>query len=119
VSYTYLREDDPGIEVFMGTFRKVRRALGTNAFGLNEVRLPPGAAGAEHDEADTGHDEVYVIIAGGGTFTVDGEQVDVRAGDYLRVEPGTMRQPVAGPDGLRFLAIGAKPQPAYDGRESL
>ena len=119
MSYTYLRGDDPEIEVFMGTFRKIRRALGTSAFGVNEVRLPAGAAGREHDETDTGHDEVYAIIAGSGTFQVDGEQIEVRPGDYLRVEPGTVRQPVARPDGLRFLAIGAKPQPAYDGRESL
>jgi hypothetical protein len=50
VSQTHLREDDPGIEVFMGTFRKIRRTLGTNAFGLDEVSLPPVAAGAEHDD---------------------------------------------------------------------
>lgn len=99
-------------------FRKVRRALGTTAFGVNEVRLPPGAAGVEHDESDTGHEEVYAIIGGSGVFTVDGERVEVAAGDFLRVDPGTMRQPIAGPDGLRFLSIGGT-QRAWDGRETL
>ena len=97
MSYTYLRGDDPEIEVFMGTFRKIRRALGTSAFGVNEVRLPAGAAGREHDETDTGHDEVYAIIAGSGTFQVDGEQIEVRPGDYLRVEPAPCGSRSPGP----------------------
>ncbi len=100
-------------------FLKIRRALGATAFGINEVRLPPGAAGREHDESDTGHEEVYVCIAGGGTFDVAGETIELRPGDYLRVDPGTTRLPTAGPDGFRFLVIGATPQREYDGRESL
>jgi mannose-6-phosphate isomerase-like protein (cupin superfamily) len=82
------------------------------------VRLPPGAAGNEHDESDTGHEEVYAIVGGSGVFTVGGERVEVVAGDFLRVDPGTMRQPIAGPDGLRFLSIGGTPR-TWDGRETL
>jgi hypothetical protein len=40
VSYTHLREGDPSIETFWDTFLKIRRALGTTGFGLNEVRMP-------------------------------------------------------------------------------
>ena len=53
------------------------------------------------------------------TFTIDGTAVEPAEGDYLRVEPGVTGQLVAGPDGLRMLVVGAKPQPAYDGRPSL
>ena len=119
VAYTLLHEGDSSIESFRGVFMKMRRALGTTAFGLNEVRLPAGAAGAEHDETATGHEEVYVVLAGEGTFTIDGEDVPVTEGDYLRVDPASTRQVVAGPEGLRFIVVGAKPQPEYDGRESL
>ncbi|HYM63920.1 MAG TPA: cupin domain-containing protein [Gaiellaceae bacterium] len=119
MAYTLLHEGDSSIESFRGVFLKVRRALGTTAFGLNEVRLPPGAAGAEHDETKTGHEEVYVVLSGEATFTIDGEEVAVAKGDYLRVDPSSTRQVVAGRDGLRFIVIGAKPKPAYDGRESL
>jgi mannose-6-phosphate isomerase-like protein (cupin superfamily) len=119
VAYTLLNRGDSSIESFRGVFIKMRRALGTTAFGLNEVRLPAGAAGAEHDETATGHEEVYVVIAGEGTFTIDGEDVPVTEGDYLRVEPASTRQVVAGPEGLRFIVVGAKPQPEYYGRESL
>jgi quercetin dioxygenase-like cupin family protein len=119
MSYTHLPAGDPSIESFHGRFLKVRRALGTTAFGLNEIRLPPGAEGVEHDEIDTGHEEVYAVLDGSGRFTIDGAVVEVAAGDYLRVDPGSTRVVVAGDDGLRFLAVAGKPKPEYDGRASL
>ena len=39
-------------------FFKIRRALGTTAFGINEFRMPAGFEGPEHDEVETGHEEV-------------------------------------------------------------
>ena len=119
MSHTFLRKDDPAIESFQGMFLKVRRALGTNAFGLNEIRLPPGQEGLEHDESDTGHEEVYVVLGGGGAFTIAGEVVEVGEGDYLRVAPDATRQVKAGEEGLRFIAIGAQPKASFDGRETL
>jgi len=35
MTYTLLHGDDPGIESFRGVFMKIRRALGTTAFGIN------------------------------------------------------------------------------------
>jgi uncharacterized cupin superfamily protein len=119
VSYTLVSADDPSVESFQGRFFKIRRALGTAAFGLNEIRLPPGAEGVPHDEAETGHEEVYVVLEGHGTFTVDGAPVAVKAGDYLRVDPASTRLAVAGDAGMRFLAVAARPRPEYDGRPSL
>jgi uncharacterized cupin superfamily protein len=119
VGFTYLHADDPSIETFRGVFFKLRRALGTTAFGINEVRLPAGASGIEHDERETGHEEVYVVLGGAGGFTVDGVEVPVTAGDYLRVDAASTRQAMAGADGLRFLVVAGKPQPVYDGRASL
>lgn len=119
MGYTLLHADDPSVESFHGMFLKIRRALGTTAFGLNEVRLPPGQEGLEHDEVETGHEEVYLVLAGGGTVTVDGEEVTLARDDYLRVDASSTRKIVAGPDGLRFVVIGARPQAGYDGRPSL
>lgn len=119
MSHTLLRRDDPSIESFRGVFLKIRRALGTTAFGINEVRLPAGADGIEHDEVETGHEEVYLVLDGAGTWTVDGEEIALREGDYLRVSPAATRVVSAGPDGVRFVVVAAKPQPAYDGREML
>jgi len=119
MAYTHLHADDPAIESFRGAFFKIRRALGTTAFGINELRMPPGFEGLEHDETETGHEEVYVVLDGAGTFTVDGDAVAVTAGDYLRVDPASTRQAVAGPDGMRVIVVAGKPLPAYDGRASL
>ena len=119
MGYTLLHGDDPSIENLGGVFFKIRRSLGTTAFGVNEVRVPPGATGQLHDESETGHDEVYCCIAGSGTFAIEGEPVAVRQGDYLLVAPESNRQVTGGADGMTFIAIGAKPQPQYDGRSSL
>ena len=89
--------------------RFVRRVLGVEAFGVNWFQLEPNAVGHEHDESGTGQEEVNVVVAGSGIWRVDGEEVPVRAGTFLRFDPGTTRCPVAGPDGMTFLGIGARP----------
>ena len=88
--------------------RFVRRQLGCEAFGINWFELAPGAPGLEHDEVDTGQEEVNVVIAGSGVWRVDGEEVPVRTGTFLRFDPETTRQPVAGPEGMTFIGVGAR-----------
>jgi mannose-6-phosphate isomerase-like protein (cupin superfamily) len=91
-----------------GAVRFVRRQLGVEAFGVNWFELPPGAAGHEHDEEESGQEEVNVVVRGSGSWRVDGEDVPVRVGTFLRFDPGTTRCPVAGPDGMTFIGIGAR-----------
>ena len=98
-----------------GAVRFVRRQLGVEAFGINWFELPPGAEGLEHDEADTGQEEVNVVIKGSGAWRVDGEEVPVRTGTFLRFDPETTRCPVAGPDGMTFIGIGVR-RGSYDVR---
>jgi mannose-6-phosphate isomerase-like protein (cupin superfamily) len=98
-----------------GAFRFVRRELGVRAFGINWIELPPDAVGREHDERDSGQEEVNVVVRGGGVYRVDGEEIPVREGDFLRFDPETTRCPVAGPNGLTLLAVGAPPG-AYEPR---
>jgi quercetin dioxygenase-like cupin family protein len=91
-----------------GGVRFVRRELGLEAFGINWFELPPGAEGAEHDEADTGQEEANVVVAGSGIWRIDGEEMPVRTGTFLRFDPETVRCPVAGPDGMTFIGVGAR-----------
>jgi hypothetical protein len=91
-----------------GAVRFLRRALGVEAFGINWFELPPNSAGREHDESGTEQEEVNVIIRGSGVYRVDGEEVPFAAPAVLRFDPETVRQPVAGPDGLTMIAIGAR-----------
>ena len=98
-----------------GVVRFVRRELGVEAFGINWFELPPNAEGREHDETDSGHEEVNVVVRGSGVYRIDGEEVPVRAGTFLRFDPETTRCPVAGPDGMTLLAVGA-PRGTYEAR---
>jgi len=92
-----------------GAARFVRRELGVLAFGINWFELGPHAEGQEHDESGSGQEEVSVVIRGTGYWRVDGEEVPVRSGSFIRFDPETTRVPVSGPDGLTFLSIGARP----------
>ena len=44
------KDVEPG---YGGVFKQIRMRLGVNAFGINQVDLPPDAAGREHDHAES------------------------------------------------------------------
>ena len=98
-----------------GAVRFVRRELGVEAFGINWFELPPNAEGHQHDETGSGQEEVNVIVRGSGVYRIDDEEVPFEAGAIFRFDPETTRQPVAGPDGLTMVAIGA-PRGSYEAR---
>ena len=91
-----------------GAVRFMRRELGVDAFGVNWFELPPGAEGREHDEAGSGQEEVAVVVAGSGVWRVDGEEVAAAVGTFIRFDPESVRCPVAGPEGMTFVAVGAR-----------
>ena len=98
-----------------GAVRFVRRELGVLAFGINWFELAPHAEGREHDESGSGQEEVSVVVHGSGHWRVDGEDVPVRRGSFIRFDPESTRVPVAGDDGLTFVSIGA-PRGSYEPR---
>ena len=98
---------------------RLREELGINSFGTTAVHQ--GEAGGrvvnEHDELGPGasaHEELYVVVSGGCTFTVDGDEVDAPHGSvvYIR-DPAVKRSAVATEDGTVVLAVGGKPGEAY------
>lgn len=97
-----------------GAVRKVRRALGARAFGVNYFQLPPNVEGREHDHRDSNQEEVYFVVAGSGRMRLGRDEVELRRGRFLRVDPETTRCPVAGPGGVEFLTIGAPLEGRYE-----
>ncbi len=91
----------------------MRVALDAGGFGINQVDLPAGASGREHDESGSGQEEVYVVLAGSGTMRIDEAEVPLRARSVAAGRRGPTRLPVAGPDGLSFIAVGGRPGAAY------
>jgi mannose-6-phosphate isomerase-like protein (cupin superfamily) len=108
LGYSLVHVDELPPEGPGGAVRFVRRHLGVGAFGINWFEIPPNAEGREHNELETQQEEVNVIIAGSGVYRVDGEDVPVSRGSVLRFDPDTTRVPVAGPEGMTMIAVGAR-----------
>ncbi len=90
-----------------GVFKPLTASLGVGAFKINQLTLPAGAEGPEHDHTGDGQDEVYVVIAGGGTLLAEGQEVELRPGNVVFCSPDARRQMRAGDEGLTWVGIGA------------
>ncbi|HZQ82065.1 MAG TPA: cupin domain-containing protein [Gaiellaceae bacterium] len=92
----------------------LRKHLGAKAFGVNGWT---GNAGeqviAKHAEARTGQEELYVVVSGRATFTVDGEERDAPAGTVVLVPPEAEREAKAAEDGTTIVVVGGNPDKAY------
>jgi mannose-6-phosphate isomerase-like protein (cupin superfamily) len=108
MGYSVVHADEIEGEGRTGVIRFIRRRLEVEAFGINWFVLPPNGEGAEHHEVESQQEEVNVVVAGHGVWRVDGEEVPVRYGTFLRFDPEQTRQPVAGPEGMTFVSVGAR-----------
>jgi quercetin dioxygenase-like cupin family protein len=70
----------------------LRDELDCDNLGLTVVEATPGWDGKEHDHAEEGHEEVYLLLEGSAELTVDGDQVELDEGDAVRVDPDATRQ---------------------------
>jgi mannose-6-phosphate isomerase-like protein (cupin superfamily) len=89
-------------------FRKVRRALGVTAFGVNAIVYPPGYEGFAHFHER--QDELYFVHSGRARVEVGGETRELGPGGLLHVESTTPRKVSnASPDEeLVLLVVGGK-----------
>ena len=104
-----------------GTLRwkPVRRTLGVRAFGVNAYAADAGQdVVEEHDETGAGaggHEELYVVVRGRATFTLDGAEHDAPAGSLVFAgDPAVRRFARAIEDGTLILAVGADPAAPYE-----
>ena len=88
-------------------FRKVRRALGVTAFGVNAIVYPAGYDGFHHYHDK--QDELYFVHSGTARVEVEGEVRELGPGGLLHVEATTPRTVSnAGDEPLVLLVIGGK-----------
>src|SRR3954470_3741353 len=90
-----------------GRRKLIARGLGAQALKLNQFDSQPGQEGFEHDERESGQEEIYFALRGSGFLRVDGEEVPLEPGRYVLVPPEATRRVVAGPDGLSYAVVGA------------
>ena len=97
----------------------IRSVLGIESFGINAWRATEAGQQiiGEHDELGSGaggHEELYFVLSGRATFTVDGEPVDAPAGSLVFVkDPATRRGAVADEAATEILVIGGRPGAAF------
>jgi tetratricopeptide (TPR) repeat protein len=102
--------DDEGL-----TWRPIRRRFGITAFGTNAYTAErAGQRVVEEHRESGGHEELYVVVAGRATFTLDGEEVDAPAGTLVFCKPDTLRGAIAAEDGTTVLGVGAKPGAVFE-----
>lgn len=83
-------------------------ALGLTGAEVSINTLPAGV-GVPFVHSHKQNEEIYGIISGKGNISLDGEVVDLQAGDWLRVAPGVKRQLSASADeGITYICIQAK-----------
>ena len=98
----------------------IRRDLDIGSFGVNAFYQATSGeiVIGEHDELGPGaggHEELYVVLAGHCTFTVDGEEVDAPSGTALFVrDPATKRSAVAIEDETTVIVVGGRPGEAFE-----
>jgi mannose-6-phosphate isomerase-like protein (cupin superfamily) len=89
-------------------FRKVRRALGVTAFGVNGIVFPPGFEGFLHYH-DT-QDELYFVHRGRASVEVGGEVRELGEGGLFHAEAATQRKVsnASETEELVLLVVGGK-----------
>ncbi|MGN6432100.1 MAG: cupin domain-containing protein [Gaiellaceae bacterium] len=88
-------------------FRKIRRALGVTAFGVNALVMPAGGEGIPHYH-DL-QDELYFVHRGTARFEVDGDSRELGPGGLCHVESTTPRKITnVGDEDLVVFAVGGR-----------
>jgi mannose-6-phosphate isomerase-like protein (cupin superfamily) len=116
--YTVKRFDEME-PIFGGFFLRSRASLGVTSFGMQILNFPPNFSEGypNHDHAESGQEEVYVVLDGAADFDVEGESLHLEPKMALRVGPTTKRRIASGPEGAQILALGATPGAAYEAPE--
>ena len=96
---------------------ELHEKLGLTGAEISVNELPAGAgvpfvhSHKENEEIEVkdAYIEIYGILAGKGKAVIDGETVDLAAGDWLRIAPAAKRQFFAADDsGITYLCIQVK-----------
>jgi quercetin dioxygenase-like cupin family protein len=98
-------------------FRKIRRALGVTAFGINAIVLPPGIETGSHYHEE--QEETYFVHKGSVEFEFgDGSKHVLEPGGMARVDAATIRKirNVSDGDAVYVIAGGKDGYVGRDGR---
>jgi uncharacterized cupin superfamily protein len=98
-------------------FRKIRRALGVEAFGVNAIVLPPGYESRVHRHER--QEELYVVLRGEVEMRLGDERRTLGPGGLARVDADTMRslRNTSDSEEATYLCVGG--EGGYVGRDGV
>jgi mannose-6-phosphate isomerase-like protein (cupin superfamily) len=101
----------PETTISSGRWQPLNERLGITNFGISAVVVEPGEdPDIEHDEGDSGHQEVYVVVSGRAAFQFGDEHVEAGPGDVVALpDPHETRGYQALEPGTRIICLGAGP----------
>ena len=110
-----VNEIPPVKEDWPATWKSVRHHFEITGFGINAVTKDAGnVLIPEHDETDSGQQELYFVHAGEVKATLDGEEVPLPAGSLVHCEPGAKRKFEAAASPTTLIVIGGTPGKPYE-----
>ena len=87
---------------------ELHETLGLTGAEVSINQLPAGA-GVPFVHSHKQNEEIYGILSGKGSVVLDGETIQLTAGDWLKVSPAAKRQFSAAADtGMTFVCIQVK-----------
>jgi quercetin dioxygenase-like cupin family protein len=92
----------------------IQRLLDYRAAGINGWTGDPGEPLVPKHAEDSDNEELYIVVSGHATFTVDGREIDAPAGTLVHLQPGEEREAVSKAPGTIIVAIGATIGEAYE-----
>jgi hypothetical protein len=93
-------------------WKPIQHYLGITAFGINLFTADDagGELATSHDEAGSGQEEVYMVLAGRAQVTVGDEQFEATAGTVVAItDPALPRSIASLEKATSVLAIGCRP----------
>ena len=97
-------------------WHRIRSSLGVEAFGINAWTATEDGQSiiGEHAESSgESHEELYLVVSGHATFTLDGETFDAPSGTVVHVADPAVKRGAVGAAGTTILAVGAKRGEAF------
>ena len=87
---------------------ELHEALALTGAEISVNELPAGV-GVPFVHAHKNNEEIYGVLAGKGKAVIDGEEITLTAGDWLKVAPAAKRQFSAAADcGITYICIQVK-----------
>lgn len=87
---------------------ELHQALGLTGAEISINQLPAGT-GVPFVHSHKNNEEIYGIISGKGKVMIDGEEIALTAGDWLKIAPAAKRQfSAAADEGITFVCIQVK-----------